>query len=290
MSQREKAGLSWPGFSVAAGEPFEVGPRSKIACWPSVIPKPLPLPVLIRHSSRRSNIRSASFASNPLALGVAQPESRDTLSSVRCTFVPFARLPEITASSEEFRPPFGTAGVGHAANCACSFKLAKPGLPLPSARHRARIALICSGVFGVAVSWTCGVGQPDPPQPLSDVRSAEARSAQIDRPEGVIRSFQVSRNKVEPLEAVAARNLLSKDRCRAALRDETEELRPEVASVVKAASLAGCREGLAGAGAGPDGLVIGHAGHAEREAPAPDAGEEMALPVRLQVGRSNIDN
>src|SRR5574343_233747 len=27
MSQREKAGLSWPGFSVDTGEPFTIGPR-----------------------------------------------------------------------------------------------------------------------------------------------------------------------------------------------------------------------------------------------------------------------
>jgi hypothetical protein len=32
MSQREKAGLSWPGFSVGALEPFEVGPCVKNAC------------------------------------------------------------------------------------------------------------------------------------------------------------------------------------------------------------------------------------------------------------------
>jgi hypothetical protein len=40
---------------------------------------------------------------------------------------------------------------------------------------------------------------------------AEARSAEIERPEGVVRSFQVSLNKVEPSESVTARNLLSKD-------------------------------------------------------------------------------
>jgi hypothetical protein len=55
------------------------------------------------------------------------------------------------------------------------------------------------------------------------VRSTEARSAQIERPEGVARSFQVSRYMVEPSEGVLARNLLSKDLVRASDVDEMEE-------------------------------------------------------------------
>ena len=31
MSQREKAGLSWPGLAVAAGEPGDVRPGTKVA-------------------------------------------------------------------------------------------------------------------------------------------------------------------------------------------------------------------------------------------------------------------
>lgn len=58
------------------------------------------------------------------------------------------------------------------------------------------------------------------PQPLSDVRSADARSADIERPCGVTLDFQVRENKVEPSEAVLACNLLAKDDARAALRDE----------------------------------------------------------------------
>lgn len=71
---------------------------------------------------------------------------------------------------------------------------------------------------------TAGVGHE--PEALSDVRSADARSAQISRPDGVALSFQVSLNKVEPSEAVLARNLLAKDLCRAALSDEMEERGP----------------------------------------------------------------
>ena len=69
-------------------------------------------------------------------------------------------------------------------------------------------------------------GVTHPVQSLSDVRRAEARSAGIDCPAGVARSFQVSRYKVEPSEAVLACNLLAKDDWRAALFDKPVEVRP----------------------------------------------------------------
>ena len=52
------------------------------------------------------------------------------------------------------------------------------------------------------------------------MRCAEARSAEIEKPDGVVRSFQVSAYKVEPSKAVLRRNLLAKDDARAALADE----------------------------------------------------------------------
>jgi hypothetical protein len=58
------------------------------------------------------------------------------------------------------------------------------------------------------------------------MRRADARSAEIDRPAGVARSFQVSLYKVEPSEAVLARNLLAKDDGRATLLDEPVKGRP----------------------------------------------------------------
>lgn len=58
------------------------------------------------------------------------------------------------------------------------------------------------------------------------MRRADARSALIERPDGVSLAFQVSVYKVEPSEAVLARNLLAKDDARAALSDEMEPVRP----------------------------------------------------------------
>lgn len=72
---------------------------------------------------------------------------------------------------------------------------------------------------------------------LSNVRRPDARSAEIDRPDGVILSFQVSVNKVEPVEAILACNLLAKDDDRAALRDEAEPDGPEMAVVVHSLAL-----------------------------------------------------
>jgi len=71
------------------------------------------------------------------------------------------------------------------------------------------------------------------------VRSADARSRERDSPEGVAQGFHVSLYKLDPRLCVLARNLLSKDDCRSALRDEALEVRPQVALVVESVALAG---------------------------------------------------
>ena len=123
---------------------------------------------------------------------------------------------------------------------------------------------------------------------LSKVRGADPRSAQIARPEGVTRSFQVSRNKVEPREAVRARNLLAKDDCRTALSNEIEPDGPEVALVSKPSLGAGLREGLAGAAACPDWDVVGPAGEPEGVAPHADASEGVKLNDACEVARRDL--
>jgi hypothetical protein len=97
-------------------------------------------------------------------------------------------------------------------------------------------------------SRALGVTQPlrDPVETLADVGSADARSAEIDRCEGVTRSFHVRVNKVEPSEAVLACNLLTKADRRAALSGEPVEMWPEMSLVGEATSLTGTAEGLAG--------------------------------------------
>ena len=77
----------------------------------------------------------------------------------------------------------------------------------------------------MAFAFQVGLGNEVKPFPR---RVAERRSAEIDRPEGVVRSFQVSSYLVQPQEAVLARNLLSNDERRTSLLDQAEELGPEV--------------------------------------------------------------
>lgn len=112
---------------------------------------------------------------------------------------------------------------------------------------------------------------------------AEARSAGINRPAGVARSFQVSLYKVEPTEAVLARNLLAKDDWRAADRDEVVESRPKVPLVSKPRAFACRAERLARAGSGPDGPLVVPSGPAEGVGPDADPGEEVALVIGSKV-------
>jgi hypothetical protein len=121
------------------------------------------------------------------------------------------------------------------------------------------------------------VGVGHEPESLATVRGADARSAQISRPDGVARPFQVSENSVEPPKPVRARNLFAKDDWRPALVNELEPGGPEVALVGKPSPPTGCAEWLTGATPGPDVGVVGHPGEAQGVAPSADAGEEMPL-------------
>ena len=61
---------------------------------------------------------------------------------------------------------------------------------------------------------------------LSDVRGTDARSRDTSCCEGVIDSFHVSLNKVEPAVPNRCFNLFTKDDRRAALFDKVEPVRP----------------------------------------------------------------
>jgi hypothetical protein len=140
-------------------------------------------------------------------------------------------------------------------------------------------------------SWAIGqVGVGHPKQSLSDVRRADARSAQIGRPCGVSRFFQVSANKVEPTEAVLARNLFSKDNWRAALLDKSVELWPKVAFIGEPSSFSCGAKRLAGTRPGPNSAVVWPACEAKGQPPSPDTGEEMALIVADEVFRIHFAN
>ena len=133
--------------------------------------------------------------------------------------------------------PVATFGVGQLASCAVACKSPPPLSVRPNSCFRSALSGPPVGVRGV--------GHEE--RSLPDVRCADARSAKIDRPEGIARAFHVSANSVEPREAVLARNLFTKDDSRAALADETEPGGPQVSLVGVAPALARSRERLAGA-------------------------------------------
>jgi len=128
--------------------------------------------------------------------------------------------------------------------------------------------------------------------PLSDVRRTDARSAEIDRPEGISRRFHVSLYKVEPSEATFARNLLSKDwdRLRLCGGDKVEPCGPQMPLVSKPSSFACRAERLAGARACPNWLIVRPPSTAQGVGPDADPGEEVALCISCEVGGSNILN
>jgi hypothetical protein len=140
--------------------------------------------------------------------------------------------------------PLFASGVGQPAIASC---IRRDGFP--------SIAFAFSG-SGDCDPVSDVVGQPNKPEPLSDMRRTDARSAQICRPNGVSRCFHVSAYKVEPTETVLARNLLSKDDWRAALADEVMPVGPQVPLIIKPASCTCRAERLARAASCPNGAII----------------------------------
>jgi hypothetical protein len=125
------------------------------------------------------------------------------------------------------------------------------------------------------LSFALGVGHPE--QSLPDVRRADARSAQIGGSERIAQCFHVSAYSGEPFTSIAARNLLSKDRCRLALGDESQHVGPQVPLVGGAFAFAGRAERLAGATSRPNRSVVGPACESQGEGPAEDSGEQVDL-------------
>ena len=114
--------------------------------------------------------------------------------------------------------------------------------------------------------------------------------AQYHRPDGVRFSLQICRNSVEPPVSSRVRNLLAKDRDRAALAEEPKPRRPKVPCVGRALLLAGGAVALAGTTARPNRSVIGPPGESEGVAPTADPGEEVILDVPANVGGGNVLN
>ncbi len=128
-----------------------------------------------------------------------------------------------------------------------------------------------------------GVGHGAPVKALPEMRRTDPRSAQIGGPDGISQTFQVKAYSGEPVKPGAARNLLSKDDCRAALRDEAAHFGPKVALVGGAPAFPCNGKWLTGAGTSPDGGIVRDAGESEGEGPASDSREEVSLAISHKV-------
>ena len=124
----------------------------------------------------------------------------------------FNRPPEAVAAVNPVSISPETVQRYGSARCSSSLSLYFPAHPL-------RISM-------TPPTWSLADGLRHPVQSLPDVRGTEARSAGIDRPNGVTNSFHVRTYKVAPRTSVTARNLLAKDRVRSALMDEMAERGP----------------------------------------------------------------
>jgi hypothetical protein len=76
--------------------------------------------------------------------------------------------------------------------------------------------------------WHVGVAQVccDPIEPLSDVWGVHRASRDINAPAGVVFSFQISPDSVEPTIASLSRNLFSHNDRGPNGTDEAKEVRP----------------------------------------------------------------
>ena len=280
MSQRECAGFNWPPLSIPAEEPVSICPEAVKRAGPQIAAacaRSCGDPLRSISDNEPPNVRT--FFSPSAERGVGHDANSTVLRLL--SLLPAALLP--------FCAGVPAIGVGHPANIACSAQDWPNPLPvvLPhfSFALRRRAAF-----FSMSPLFSCRVGVAQPVIAISDIRRTDARSRERNRPDGVIQGFQVSLYKVDPRICVFARNLLSKEDCRAALADEFVPDGPQMALVVEAFAFTGGAERLARAGSSPNRSGVVPSGTSECVTPTPDAGEEVALRVSSQVVGSNVDN
>jgi hypothetical protein len=117
---------------------------------------------------------------------------------------------------------------------------------------------------------------------------ANARSTQTGGPTSISQCFQISAYSGEPFTSIRARNLLSKDDCRAALGDKVVKSGPKVPFIGFTLSLSRARKRLTWTGAGPNSAVIGPPGEPERVGPSADASKEVALEISVKLSCPDI--
>jgi hypothetical protein len=272
INQALKAGLSAPRLSVPAGDEVEGGPEVESpvvhpvrqAAWRA---RRLAIGTIV---GSRSNAGPASLWSR--ADGVPQPAKVGIVG--RSAPVPFRSNSDVAPAGDRIPlSPSLLLGVGHPVSVAAVERFK----PLRFSR-----SILASRVSTLLVpSIAPGVGHPE--QPLSDVRRAEARSAQIGGPDGITQRFQVNAYSIEPFASKSTRSLFAKQCCRSSLGDESKKLRPEGPLVRRAFALAGRGVRLARTTPRPHFPSGGPSGQSNGKRPSANSPEPMLFPEALDV-------
>lgn len=219
---------------------------------------------------------------------------------------PFRSSSPLLAPLRCFRPPCTSATVGVGQTIRPKSELIGTfGCGPPSFQSRlvgvGHVEAACAGrgcppapnfMFGppFSPSLARGVAHGDPVEALADVRRIDGASRNINRPAGVVFSFQVSGNSVEPTVASRSCNLLAHNDRGPTGADESKEVGPKVPWIVLAKSFTGDGERLARAASRPQRRVVWPSGHSRGDGPETAAGEEVTLRKTRKVFRIDVND
>jgi hypothetical protein len=111
----------------------------------------------------------------------------------------------------------------------------------------------------------------------------DGESRDIDRPAGVAFALQISADSVEPIVASRSRSLFSHEDRGPSGTGEPIYVRPQMPWIIGSEPFARRAERLAGARGGPEGPVVGPAGHSGGDGPEAAASEEVDLGKSCEV-------
>jgi hypothetical protein len=212
MSQQTKAGFNAPRAAVGANDPPGSCPR---AWWGNVVPR-----VSAMRAARPASDRFSERQSRAVGVAHIATACPDSFGSPRELTLPFFR--SIASSA---------TGVCQRSSAILRIATSPAELPASLFPSFARARLV-------------GVGHK--PQSFPTMWRTDATSRDNGTPAGISCRLQISAHSGEPLSPKRARNLLSKDDCRAALGDEVVKSGPEVSFVEIALSLSSDRKRLTG--------------------------------------------
>jgi hypothetical protein len=267
MSQQTNAGFNAPGFSVVADDPGVVVPSAFAMTCSDVM-----------------QLRGPPFIRAFIAMCAAGDLLSSFATGVGHSAITCAHRSGDLPRSTSVRAPSGVR-IDLSAEAVAVGQRARPVRMQVAASDFDCCEFPCSRYL---CSLLVGVGHK--PESVTPMGRIDGTSRDNGRPAGVADAFQVSEHSVEPVLANRRRNLLSHEDSGPSGTNESKKVGPQVPIVSLRFALAGDRERLARRGAGPELAIVGPAGQASGEGPAPDSGEKMTLPKLSQISRGDTRN